>query len=140
MPTSKHRKKGQARAVKRPGKARVKKELAWEVQQRRLEDLAFEMVGADALADDVFDLMSYALELVLDEVLAFGVSGESLVPRIGSRQAVVEAFLAEFEGDDTVVGMDRAAIEGALARYASCGFLRFEEDQVFLAVDVPGWG
>lgn len=126
--------------MKRPGRARVTTAPAWVAQQRRLEAVAFEMVGADALGDDEFDLMSFALELVLDEVLAFAVSGESLVPRIGSREAVVEAFLAEFEGDKTVVGMDRAAIDGALARYAACGFLRFEEDQVFLGVDVPRVG
>ena len=104
-------------------------------QQTRVADAALAMVGADALDDDAFEVMELTLDVLLEEVLAFGVSGETLVPRIGSREAVIEAF-AEAAGSD-LPAQGRALAEAALDRLGECGFVRFEEDQVILQVPVP---
>ena len=105
------------------------------MQQRRIEDAAYEMAGAEALDDETFEALELMLGVLLEEVLAFGVSGDTLVPRIGSREAVVEAFADEVGSDLPAQG--RALAEAALDRLGACGFVRFDDDQVILQVPVP---
>ena len=95
MPVSKHRKKGQKKAVKRPGAARARKVPAWRLQQEAVLSRALEMIDFDLFDDEECEMVEVMLDVVLEETMAISVAGDSFSPRIGSRAAVVDQFVEE---------------------------------------------
>lgn len=149
MPASKHRKKGQAKAVKRPGKARVVSVPAWQRQHDRVMDQVLAAIRSDELEDDEFEMVSILLDIVLEETMALGVAGDRLVPRIGSRTEAIDAFAAEMvelEGEGP--GGEEPGEEAAFRRLAvqamemfeARGVVRFVEDQMILELAIPQLG
>ena len=156
MPVSKHRKKGQKKAVKRPGAARALKVPVWQLQQDAVLERALAMIDFSSFEEDESEMVEMLLELVLEETMAIGVGGESFSPRIGSRAAVIELFIEEMGqiGDELdaeelepfEVGDEPEADEGELFRrvaaraldmFAAREIVRFEEDQLILALPIP---
>ena len=158
MPVSKHRKKGQKKAVKRPGAARAKKVPVWQSQENAVVNQAMELLDVDDLDDDAFEAVELLLSLVLEETMAMSVAGDSFSPRIGSRTAVIEAFGEEMidfqdapdveledgededDEDDQGQRTFRRMAAEMLNRFEQRGVVRFDDDQLILALPIPQYG
>ena len=131
MPVSKHRKKGQAKAVRKPGPHAAPAEPLWAAKERRILKAAHRKLRTDSMDDDEYEVMTLALDLVLDEVLTISEDGTDVIARNGSRQAVVDAYCLPEDGADPVDDPALTAEIGqALLRLEACGLVRLEGDEL----------